>query len=63
MEPTKQGHLNESHNSEVEMKFIKPNLVRSCSVSTRYTLEIDESSVASLEKTSLTFLSDIHHIN
>ena len=46
------------------MKFIKPNnLVHSCSASTRYTPEVDQSSVASLEKTPFTFSSDIHHIN
>ena len=45
------------------MKFPKPDMVYSGSVSTRNVPEIDESSVASLENTLLTFSSDIHHIN
>ena len=61
---SKQAHMNESHNSEVEMKFInKPYLVPLGSVSIVYTLEVDESSVANLENTPLTFQSDNHHID
>ena len=54
--------LYEDPSSEMELKNIdKPNLVYS-GVGNGCTLEVNESSVTSLEKTPPTFLSDIHRI-
>ena len=64
LKPIRQGILYENRSSEVEMNFInEPNLVHCGSVSNGCTPEVNESSVASLEKTPPTFSSHIHRIN
>jgi hypothetical protein len=61
--PTIPSQLIKAHTLEVEMEFPKPKVVYSGNISTRSAPDVNESSVASLERTPLTFSSNVHQIH